>query len=338
VTHFLATGLDITERKRAEEALRESEERFRKLAETTTAAAFIFEGGRIRYANSAASDITGYSSEELLAKSFWEIARPDINADTRERLQARAIGEPVPPRAEVRIMTKGGEARWLDFNAGFVELDGRQYVLGTAFDITARKLAEEALRQSEEKFRTLVDTTPAATVIFQGTRVRYVNRMVFDVLGYSAEDIPGLNFWDAVHPDYRDLVRERGNARLRGEDVPSSYEVRFLTKSGEPRWGLYSAAVITYEGTPAVIGTVYDITERKEAEEALQVSEERYRMLYQDNPSMYFTLCEGLTVLAVNKYGAGQLGYEPEDLIGEPVLEVVHPGDRNSVRRQLIRY
>ena len=336
VTHFLATGLDITERKRAEEALRESEERFRKLAETTTAAAFIFDGGRIRYANSAATDITGYSSEELLAKSFWEIAQPDITAATRERLQARAPGEPVPPRAEVRITTKGGDARWLDFNTGFVELDGRQYVLGTAFDVTARKLAEEAVRTSEEKFRTLVETIPAAVFIYQGTGIRFANRTTWEVLGYSEEDLAALSFWEIVHPDYRDLVRGRGLARQRGEEVPSSYEICYLTRSGEARWGLFAAALITYEGAPAVLGTVYDITERRQAEEAHHESEERYRMLYQDNPSMYFTLCEGLTVLAVNKYGAGQLGYEPEDLIGQPVLEVVYPGDRNSVRRQLM--
>jgi PAS domain S-box-containing protein len=209
------------------------------------------------------------------------------------------------------------------------------FVLGTAFDITARKLAEEALRNSEEKFRTLVDTTPAATVIFQGTKVLYANRMVFDVLGYSPEDLATLNFWDAVHPDYRDLARERGNARLRGEDVPSSYEVRFLTKSGEPRWGIYSAALITYEGKPAVIGTVFDITERKQAEEAHHQSEERYRILYQDNPSMYFTLAEDLSVLSVNQHGADQLGYTPEELVGEPVLLVVHADDQTHVRRQL---
>lgn len=335
VTHFIAVNLDITERKRAEEALRESEERFRKLAETTTAAAFIFEGGRIRYANSAASDITGYSREELLARSFWEIAQPDIDSDIRERLQARALGEPVPPRAEVRIITKGGEARWVDFNAGFVELDGRQYVLGTAFDITARKLAEEALGSSEEKFRTLVETIPAAVFIYQGTRIRFANRTTQEVLGYSEEKLDTMSFWDTVHPDYRDLVRDRGFARQQGEDVPSSYEIQYLTHSGEARWGLFAAALITYEGAPAVLGTVYDITERKQAEEAHRRSEERYRILYQDNPSMYFTLAEDLTVLSVNQHGAEQLGYTAEDLVGEPVLLVVHADDQTHVRRQL---
>ena len=459
VTHFLAVNLDISERKRTDEALHESEARFRGLAETTTAATFIFDGANISYANSAASKITGYSESELTGKNFWEIAHPDLETVTRENLDALSPGDPIPSRVEVGIITKDGQTRWLDFSMGFIEIGGRELVLGTGFDITERKAveealrdseerfrrladsvpagtfvfqetgfqfvntamealfgytadeyaqmefwevvhpefqqtvkdrglarlrgeevpsqyeikvirkdgqvrwglvtaslieykgspaaigsiiditdrkaAEEALRQSEEKFRTLVETMPAAAVIFQGSRVRYANRMTLDALGYTAEDLASLDYWDAVHPDYRELVRERGSARLRGEDVPSGYEVRFLTKTGEPRWGLYSAARITYEGEPAVLGTIYDITERKAAEEALRQSEERYRILYQDNPSMYFTLAEDLSILSVNQHGAEQLGHTPEELIGEPVLKVVHPDDQIHVKRQL---
>ncbi|HET8943724.1 MAG TPA: PAS domain S-box protein, partial [Dehalococcoidia bacterium] len=160
--------------------------------------------------------------------------------------------------------------------------------LGMSFDITGRKQAEEALTESEQKFRTLVDTMPAAAFIFQGTGYRYANRACYEVLGYEEKDLAHLNFWDVVHPDYRDLVRERGQARLRGEDVPATYELRFLKKDGEPRWGLYSGAVIQYEGQPAILGIVSDITERKVAEQALAASEEKFRTLVDTMPAAAF--------------------------------------------------
>ncbi len=272
VTHFIAVNLDITERKRAEEALRESEERFRKLAETTTAAAFIFEGSRIRYANSAASDVTGYSSEELLARNFWEIAQPDIDSDIRERLQARALGEPVPPRAEVRIITKGGEARWVDFNAGFVELDGREYVLGTAFDITARKLAEEAHRRSEERYRILYQDNPSMYfTLAEDLTVLSVNQHGAEQLGYTAEDLVGEPVLLVVHADDQTHVRRQLESLLRRRGARHGLEFRKVRKDGEVIWVKESVRVTRdVDGALIILVVCEDISERKRMEEALQ--------------------------------------------------------------------
>lgn len=335
ITGCLGMAVDITGRMEAEEALIESENKFRSLVDTMPAAAFIFQGTRLRYANQTCYDVLGYSDEDLSTLNFWDVVHPDYRDLVRERGLARLRGEDVPSSYELRFLTKGGEARWGLFSAALITYEGNPAVLGVVYDITERKVAEEALAASEEKFRTLVDTMPAAAFIYQGTRLRYVNRMFFDVLGYTAEDFSSFTWWDVLHPDYRDLVRERGLARLRGEDVPASYEVRFLTKSGEARWGLFAGALITYEGEPAVIATVYDITERKAAEEALSRSEERYSILYHDNPSMYLTLSDDLSILSANQHGAEQLGYTPAELVGQPVFLVVHPDDQARVRRQL---
>jgi diguanylate cyclase (GGDEF)-like protein/PAS domain S-box-containing protein len=129
---------------------------------------------------------------------------------------------------------------------------------------------EEALRESETKFRTLAETVAAAAFIFQGTRMCYVNSAAEAQTGYSREELLTMDFWEVVHPEFRDLIKKRGLARQRGEPIPTRYEVKLLTKNGEERWVDFMAATIDFEGQPAVLGTAFDITERKAAEETIR--------------------------------------------------------------------
>ncbi len=122
---------------------------FRTLAETTSTGIFVFRADRLLYVNPACETLTGYSAGELLARQPWDFAAPETQAALRDRALARLRGEPVPERYEVRIVTKDGRERWLDLTAALIELDeGQPATLATAVDVTERKMAEVALRES----------------------------------------------------------------------------------------------------------------------------------------------------------------------------------------------
>ncbi len=267
---IINVGRDITERKRAEEALRASEEKFRRMAESTAVAIYILSGDKLIYVNPACERLTGYSKEELLQMNFWELVHPDFRELVTQRALARMRGEEVPTRYEFKILTKDGEERWGDFSPIPIQFEGRLAVLGTAIDITERKRAEEALRASEEKFRSLAESANAAVFIVSGNRLAYANPYTEEQTGYTREELLQMNFWDLLHPDFRELVTQRALARMRGEEVPNRYEFKILTKDGEERWADFAATLIEYEGSPAIIGIAYDVTERKLAEERLE--------------------------------------------------------------------
>jgi PAS domain S-box-containing protein len=137
-------------------------------------------------------------------------------------------------------------------------------------EIAERKKAEETLAVSEHRFRTMAETMPTMVAIFQGTGHVYVNPAAVTMMGYSREELLHRSFMDYVHPDSRQLVLERSAARQRGENVTSRYEIKILTKQGKELWTDFTAAVIEYDGKPAILGVGVDITERKEMEAALR--------------------------------------------------------------------
>jgi PAS domain S-box-containing protein len=153
------------ERRRVEEQLRVSEAQFRALAEGAPAAIFIYQEDKICYANPAASVISGYSREELCEMNSWDTAHPDFRDAIREPVRARQRGERTPFRYELKILTKAGEERWLDFTDGTFELAGRPAVVGIAFDITERKCTEAAARESQRLLQSVLRTLPVGVVV-----------------------------------------------------------------------------------------------------------------------------------------------------------------------------
>ncbi len=163
------------------------------------------------------------------------------------------------------------------------DIDLLQTIAGhAAAAIENARLFEEAgrmrasLKESEDIFRTLAETTAAAIFIHREGKLLYANSAGARMTGYTVPEFLSMDFWSIVHPGYRELVRSRGIGRLQGEDLPSHDEVKVIRKDGQERWAYLSAGSIEFEGRPAVIGTLVDITDLKVAEaERERLYEER---------------------------------------------------------------
>lgn len=192
------------------------------------------------------------------------------------------------------------------------------------------------LRERDGQFRILMEMIPAGAFIWNAGETLYVNATAERLTGYTGDELIAMSPWNLVHPDSAPYMLEQQARSELGESIPREYELKMVRQDGEVRWMLLTLdRVLKTEDDNLWIGTATDIHERKMAEEALRQSEARYKILYQDNPSMYFTVCPDGNVLDVNNFGASQLGYAPRELVGKSVLDVFHPDDRASVKRQL---
>ncbi len=161
------------------------------------------------------------------------------------------------------------------------------------------------LRKSESLFRTLAETVSAAILIARGSRIIYANPYTLLTTGYTLDELLKMDFWELAHDDLRDKVRERGLARQRGEYFAPRNEVKIVTRRGEEIWIESAAAIIEYQGQPAMLITGFDITERKRAEKALQESEARWRTLIESAPQLVYTIDGEGRILHVNRPAPG---------------------------------
>jgi len=263
VQYLIPEGRDITERKQTEDL-------YKSLAESSLAAVFIVRDGKFRYINTSAVEYAGYTAEELIDQYSDIIVHPEDREMVKKKGQEMLLGKSSSPY-EFRMVTKEGRIRWIMQIVSPIQYEGKPAVLGNAIDITERK-------QTEELYKSLAESSLAAVFIVQDGKFRYINTSAVEYAGYTAEELIDQYSDIIVHPEDREMVKKKGQEMLLGKSS-SPYEFRMVTKEGRIRWIMQIVSPIQYEGKPAVLGNATDITERKQTEEALRESEEKYHSL-----------------------------------------------------------
>jgi len=265
---------DITERKRTEKALRDSEENFKALAENASDAILIADGtGKHVYANKRAAELTGYSVTEILRTSIKDLAHPDETGELMQQVKKRTAGIPVKREYETRIVRKDGRIIPIEVTSARTVWEGQPAGMVVVRDIAERKRAEEKLRESEEKYRNLIDYSLQGVLVIQDNRIVFSNPAHARISGYTVKELTSLSaakIRDMIHPEDRASVWGNMPKRLAGEKIPSRYDLRIIRKDGTVRWLEVFSTLITLNGKPAIQTTTVDITERKLAEKTVE--------------------------------------------------------------------
>jgi PAS domain S-box-containing protein len=273
---------DITERKHTEEALNENEERYRRLVEYSPIAIAVQSEGKIRFANESCLKLFGASSpEQIIGKPVMDFVHPDFREIVTKRISSMVRENRYIKPLEEKFLRLDGEIIDVEVAAIPFVYEGKTAIHVVISNITERKHAEEALRESEEKYRTLIDNNRNGVFIIQDGKMHFVNDAFAKMVGYSTDEIKGMDFKELIAPEDLETVADRYRRRQAGEDVPKEYEFHLLHKDGHTRVFVnMSVGLIEYCGRVASMGTLMDITERKKAEKALQESENSLRTLF----------------------------------------------------------
>ncbi len=305
---------DITEPKQAEEKLKESEQKYRLLFETSLdCITQIDREGRYLAANPATARSLGVPLEELIGKTLFEV-QPQEVAQYRLGMVRKALDEWQPQIFE-------DERTGRHFHHIYIPTkisDQKEVVQMIARDITERRQMEEALRQSEEKYRALFDSSVIGMFVMDAETMKVImaNPAAAKMLGFSsAEEAIGLNVFDFVFPEDRGKAFKLTMEDMFEQDLRQLHEIRAVTKDGRTIWISATGARIMHEGKLAGLISFTDITERKQAEEALRQSEERYRTILEEMEDSYFEVDLGGHLTFVNNSVCRDLGYSRKELI-----------------------
>jgi PAS domain S-box-containing protein/putative nucleotidyltransferase with HDIG domain len=323
--------------------LKQAEERYRNLFENANEAIFVAQDGKLVFLNPMTNMMIGYSSEELMANPFIEFIHPDDRDMVVDRHVRRMKGEEVPHLYSFRIIHRDGNIRWVELNAVLINWKGKTATLNFLSDITERKLAEETLRKSEEKYRWVVDNmADVITVIDMNLRFIYVSPSIMRMRGYTAEEATAQTFEQVMTPESLQIIakvfEEEMTLEASGTADPGRsriLELEQYRKDGSIVLMENNLSFMRDEAQKPVgiISLSRDITDRRRAEEALRESEEKYRNILESMNDSYFETDLRGNMTFCNPMVPKSLGYSPEEMAGMNHRVYMDPENAEIVER-----
>jgi len=281
---------EIKNRKREKSRRRESEAYMEALLHAAPVGIGLVKNRVFGWVSHRMREMLGYSADELVGQSARMVYESEEEFDRVGRVKYSEIKERGIGTVETRFKHKNGSViDVLLCSSALNPRDLERGVIFTVLDTTERKLGEQALRESEEKYRRLVESSIDGIAIVQGTEIKFANQALLDMYGASkAEEVIGHNFTEFVSHEYRDLLVQRGLDRERGKDVLNRYEFKALRQDETEFDAEISVNPIPYEGKPARQAVLRDVTARKRGEKYLRESEQKYRLLVENLPSVVY--------------------------------------------------
>ncbi len=250
-----------------------TEEKYRSLVENLNDVVFSLDNnGVFTYISPSIEQFSRhYRAEDIIGKPFTDFIHPDDLPALMESRKRTLAGEMEP--FEYRLVDRDGSTLEVrSFSRPNYHEGKITGITGIISNITQYNEIIEKLNSSEEKYRTLVENATEAIFVTQDQMVKFENTNALRASGFSGEELHSRPFLDFIHPDDRQIMIDRYRKRIEGEEVSNNFHFRIINKAGDARWMEISAVSITWEGKPAVLNFMTDITERKEAEEKLRES------------------------------------------------------------------
>ncbi len=307
---------DITGRKRAEETLRESEEKYRNLVESVSDVIYTIDSsGVLTYISPVVKNTLGYEPDELIGRQFLEV----VHKEDHDLLMRRfsELREGTVRHSDYRVIGKHGDIKWVrTLTNPIIEEEGFVGARGVLIDITERKKAEEALRASEENFRVVVENASDAILVEagEGSHV-YANQQAAEITGYCVAELLKTTIKDLAHPDDLEKIMQIYRRRLEGEPVPRLYETTIIRKDGKSVPIEVAGTKTVWQGKTADMVFFRDITERKQREEA-------YRTILRTAIDGFWIVDTEGRFLDVNDAYCHLVGYGREELLTMRIQDV----------------
>ena len=338
--HIVYMSEDTTERKKAQDALLEkhsfSTAVIERAAEGLCVCHEIEEYPYVRFTvwNDLMSEITGYTMEEINRLGWYQTVYPDPEVQTRAMERMAQMRQGVDLRNDEWEITRAdGETRILNISTSVLETsDGVNHALALMHDLTQRKRAEEALRESQERYIALYNS-PINLVFVSDDRGNFIdaNDAALDLLGYKRNDIKTLNYFALLHPDQPvDHLVEAMDEMLRTGVQNKPLVIKLRTKEGEPIYIQSGGSLIS--GRKEIVGVAQNITNRMQAEEALRKSEAQYRTLIESANSIILKFDLNGNIRYLNPFGLEFFKYQKKEILGKPAIGTIVPETESTAR------